>query len=301
MSEDTGAKRPFFIVGAQRSGTTMLRLMLNSHPHIAVPFESAFIPEFYRRLEAYGDLSEPQNVRRLLDDIAADPWVRKGGLISDAEAVPGYRIASYSELVDAIFTEYARRRGKRRWGDKTPTYVTELDVLWKLFPGCRFVHLVRDGRDVALSLGGISWGSSHVPRVAEDWRWKTMLAHKMGMMVTDHYREVRYEDLVTDTVGTLKSICEFLGEPFAESMLEYHLSAEQDMPGESMQWHRSSVSAPDPSKLYAWKQRMPLSDQILFEEVAGSALDLFGYERVNRPATLDVKLRRIRYAVLKRW
>lgn len=301
MTAAAEAARPFFIVGAQRSGTTMLRLMLNNHPALAVPFESVFIPEFYRRLGEYGDLREHGNVERLLGDICADRWVQRGGLVPDPGAVLARGVDSYPALVDAIFSEYARSRGKRRWGDKTPTYVTELDVLWELFPGCRFVHLVRDGRDVALSLSGISWGSSHIPRIAEEWRWKTTLAHKMGRMIPDHYLEVRYEDLVREPTAALRAICGFLGEPYSDAMLDYHASGEQEMPQDSLQWHRSSVSAPDPSKLDAWKRRMSVPDQILFEEFAGSALDLFGYERLNRPATLGSRLRRMRYTLVKRW
>src|SRR5687767_5976471 len=85
---------PFFVVGAQRSGTTMLRLMLNNHPRLAVPFESGFIPVFFKRLDAYGDLSKPGNAERLLEDIRRHPKVEKGGLVPDPTAVLAHSIAS---------------------------------------------------------------------------------------------------------------------------------------------------------------------------------------------------------------
>jgi sulfotransferase family protein len=292
---------PFFVVGAQRSGTTMLRLMLNNHPRLAVPFESGFIPVFFRRLTEYGDLSDPPNAARLLQDICLHPKVEKGKLVPDAAAVLSRRSATYCELVDAIFSEYARRKGKVRWGDKTPAYITEIDILLQVFPHCRLIHIVRDGRDVALSLGGINWGSRHIPRVAEDWRWKTVLAHKIGTVLGDRFIEVRFEDLVHDAERELRRICAFLGEAFDPAVLQYSGSAESEMPSDSMQWHQTSTRPPDPEKVYEWKRRLPVADRILFEAVAGDALDLFGYEREHLAPTVGSRIKSLYYALVQRW
>jgi hypothetical protein len=292
---------PFFVVGAQRSGTTMLRLMLNNHPRLAVPFESGFITVFYARLGDYGDLAERSNVERLLKDICQHPKVEKGGLVPDPDTVLSHRIESYRDLVDAIFTEYARRKGKPRWGDKTPAYITDVDVLWRVLPGCRIIHLVRDGRDVALSLGDLKWGSRHIPRVAEDWRWKTVLAHKVGSVLGEHFLEVRFEDLVLDPERELRRICAFLGEAFDPAVLDYPATAETEMPADSMQWHRTSTRAPDARKVYLWKQGMAVEDRMIFENVAGSALELFGYERERLAPTLRSRLRGLYYSVVQRW
>jgi len=297
----SSANAPFFVVGAQRSGTTMLRLMLNNHPRLAVPFESGFIPVFFRRLAEYGDLADPRNAARLLRDICVHPKVEKGKLVPDAAAVLSRRSATYRELVDAIFSEYAQRKGKARWGDKTPAYITEIDILLQVFPYCRLIHMVRDGRDVALSLGGINWGSRHIPRVAEDWRWKTVLAHKIGTVLGDRFLEVRFEDLVHDAERELRRICGFLGEPFDPAVLQYSGSAESEMPSDSMQWHRTSTRPPDPEKVYEWKRRMPVADRILFEAVAGDALDLFGYERERLAPTVGSRIKGLYYAVVQRW
>jgi len=297
----SSANAPFFVVGAQRSGTTMLRLMLNNHPRLAVPFESGFIPVFFRRLAEYGDLADSRNAARLLQDICLHPKVEKGKLVPDAAAVLSRRSATYRELVDAIFSEYAQRKGKARWGDKTPAYITEIDILLQVFPYCRLIHMVRDGRDVALSLGGINWGSRHIPRVAEDWRWKTVLAHKIGTVLGDRFLEVRFEDLVHDAERELRRICGFLGEPFDPAVLQYSGSAESEMPSDSMQWHRTSTRPPDPEKVYEWKRRMPVADRILFEAVAGDALDLFGYERERLAPTVGSRIKGLYYAVVQRW
>lgn len=295
-------KPPFFVVGSQRSGTTMLRLMLNQHPNLAVPHETAFITVFFRRLQAYGDLSRRENAARLLDDVAQHPLVVRGGHIPEKEAVLAYPIASFADLVDAILSEYARVRGKARWGDKTPFYTLDVDVLWRLFPGCKIIHLVRDGRDVALSQRRIRWCSKSLPRLAEEWRWKCTVCHKVGSVLgPQHYLELKYEDLVLDPEGCLRVICAFLEEPFVAEMLSYPQTARQVVPGESLQWHGHSVQMPNPNKLFAWKHRLSAADRIIFEQVAGPALDLFGYERERNPSTLGSRLKNLYYSLVVRW
>ena len=291
---------PFFIVGAQRSGTTMLRLMLNAHSRLCVPFESRFIPDFCRRQAAFGDLRVIDHMRALLDAIAEDEFVRKGRLVPDKEAVLQRNPQTYAQLVDAVFASVASADGKQRWGDKTPSYLLEMDALWTLFPGCRFIHLVRDGRDVALSLKSLSWGSKDLLRVAQDWRWKVTLGRKMGRMVPDHYLEIHYEDLVASPRDTLRRVCEFIDEPFEERMLCYSDTAVDAMPAGSLVWHRSSVRQPDGSKAGAWRTQLGRVDQAIFDGVAGDALAAFGYPRAGLQRSLATRLRFARYALLGR-
>jgi hypothetical protein len=301
VSPSPAISPPFFVVGAQRSGTTMLRLMLNRHPELCVPFESGFIPAFHARSASYGDLADEANARRLLDDIAAHPLARKGGLVDDVPAILARSHASYAELVHAVFEVAAAREGKARWGDKTPSYVTDLDVLWTLFPGCRIVHLVRDGRDVAWSNRGVAWGIRNLPAVAADWRWKATLGRKVGRALGEAYLEVRYEDLVLDTVPVLGRICAFLGVDYVPGMLDYPASARASMPSDSLRWHQNSIRAPDRSLVQAWKHRLTPADRVIFEAIAGDALELFGYERERLPATWRSRARSLYYATARRW
>jgi hypothetical protein len=129
-----------------------------------------------------------------------------------------------------------------------------------------------------------------------------MLCHKVGSVLgPSYFLELRYEDLVRDGEASLRRVCKFLEEPFAPEMLRYHEMAVDVVPTESLQWHQSSVQAPDPRKVYAWKQDMSLADRIIFEQTAGDALELFGYERENRPANLQSRLKGLYYCVVKRW
>lgn len=279
----------------------MLRLMLNSHPRLAVPFESHFIPNFYRKLDQYGDLEDPENRRRLLEDIAADPFVKKGGLIEDTASFPCDEVATYSGLIDLIFRRYANRNGKDRWGDKTPTYISNIDILRQLFPRSQIIHLVRDGRDVSLSLSGIEWGPNDFLRSAEDWRCKTILAHKMGRLLDEDYIMVRFEELVRTPQETLREICDFLGEPYSSKMLEYPDRARQQIPDESMKWHESSIGPPDASKAFEWKEKMSSSDRLAFERVAGDALEMFGYEVSSKDPSVLSRMKTLYHTLVKRW
>lgn len=300
--EGSGVNVPIFVVGAPRSGTTMLRLMLNAHPRIAIPFESDFIPKFYRRLGEYGDLGTRENVGRLLDDIAAQPFAQRGGLIPDKESILARNPTSYSALIQAVYETYAASNGKCRWGDKDPDNVVELDMLWKLFPRCRIVHIVRDGRGAANSLRKQAWGSKNILKLAADWSWRVMLAHKMGMMLGPaYYLEIRYEDLVRSPETTLRGICEFVGEPFDQTMLGYDRNAAAAMPESSLAFHASSIRAPDPAKVTVWQREMNAADRRLFDEVAGTTLQEFGYPREAHPGGWRTELMRLKYALITRW
>lgn len=302
MNASGNAGDPFFVLGAQRSGTTMLRLMLNNHPRLAVPHETVFITQLHRRIHEYGDLAQAENRQALLDEIAKHPLVMRGNLIPDKDAVLSQRPESYAGLIDAIMKSYAGSQGKQRWGDKTPYYTPDIDVLSTIFPGAKFIQVLRDGRDVALSQRKIEWCSSNSFRLAHDWMWKTMICHKVGRALgAERYLELRYEDLVRDPESSLRQICAFLGEDFDGRMLQYHETAQGVVPSDSLKWHRNSVRAPDASKVFAWKTELPEADRIIFEEIAGEALDYFGYEREPPNPTMKTKLRKLYLTVVDRW
>jgi len=280
----------------------MLRLMLNAHPNIAIPFESDFIPKFYQRLGEYGDLRIPTNIAHLLQDISEQSFVKRGNLVQNPDAILARRPESYGELIAAIYEVYAETQGKRRWGDKDPDYVAQIDVLWNLFANCRIVHIVRDGRAVANSLRRQEWGSSNLLKLARDWSWQVTLAHKMGQMIgARQYMEIRYEDLVNAPQRILEEICSFLDEPFDVQMLDYHKNAKIYMPESSLKYHSSSIRPPDPQKIHAWRDGMSLADQTLFEEVAGHTLESFGYRREARGATWRSHLMKLKYTLIDRW
>src|SRR3546814_1216376 len=128
MSEQT-AKPSVFLLGSQRSGTTMLRLMLNNHPSLSIPHESAFITICFRRLSQYGDLGQKDNTRKLLADVIRHPLVQRCKLVADPDAILARPIRDYRDSVDAGFSCFAAAKGKPRWGQQTPFYKTHIAII----------------------------------------------------------------------------------------------------------------------------------------------------------------------------
>ena len=281
MSDDLRTAPPFFLVGFQRSGTTLLRLMLNAHPELAMPHDSAELWLGYRaRLAAYGDLRDPANTRALMTNLLAEPRVHawQTGLPADqlfASPLP----ASFGAVMDRFHSVYARAHGKTRWGDKNTGHLTELDQLNAMFPDCLFIHLVRDGRDCALSHEGYVYGYENVLRVAREWREQVRLCRKMGAMLPcGRFHELRYEDLLGDPRRELDRICKFLGVPFAETMLEYHRNVEQHVPAARRFLWPLLDRPPVKENAGKWKTGMRRADRAVFERHAGDLLREMGYE-----------------------
>jgi hypothetical protein len=276
---------PVFVVGAARSGTTLLQQMLDHHPSLAFPWESHFIAVLHGLLDRYGDLREVANRRNLIlaieryqrlafcEDMPGE-WIP--GLLLAADSLAEQAPPTYSGVIDAIYTFYARQRGRFRWGDKTPGYVNNLPLLLQLFPRAKFLHIVRDGRDAALSLMPLSFGPNTVFVTAQ--KWKHWVQH--GLSFAEGHPEaihmVRYEDLTDDPETVLRGICEFLGEDFCEEMLEYHRDAKGRIP----QGIHGMISAPaSRSRQNRWKTEMSQRQIRVFEAVAGPLLETLGYER----------------------
>ena len=286
-----------FIVGATRSGTTLLRLMLDAHPDMAIPSETHFIPDL---IKAYR--LESASPERLCEVVTAHR--RWGDFHLDArELLERFRSIdpiNPGDATRAFFELYAEREGKSRWGDKTPGYVREMHRIESVLPEARFVHLVRDGRDVALSVLSMNWGPSTVPEAAFRWKKRILRAREQAPRI-GHYVEIRYEDLVRDTEGTLRRICEFIDLPYDEAMLRYHERAEERLrekardldrgpekepqPAEArMASHALATEPPDPERVGRWRTEMSAEDRAVYEELAGDLLADLGYEVGQPPA-----------------
>jgi hypothetical protein len=271
---------PVIVLGVRRSGTTLLRVMLDRNPELAIPDESYFVPKIAERHRGRID---PE---RFLDDLRRLPTLVEWGVTPEAvgaRLVPG---AEAGEAIAAIFETYAALHGKGRWGDKTPLYMQQLALLDGLFPGASFVHLVRDGRDACLSFlavpRGIMTESWAHPRNAGDfacqWRTEVRAARALGRRVgPGRYHEVRYESLVAETERDLREICAFVGLPYDASMLAYRASVDV-----SSKPHQTSLGkAPTPG-LRDWRDEMARPDLDSFERVAGDLLAELGYELATR-------------------
>ena len=264
---------PFFIVGSARSGTTLLRVILNAHPAVTVPPESRFITELWRG-------SPEVEVEAFLAALGQHRQFRSWNLGIDlVRAEIGNGTVRYADAIAAVYTAYAKRAGKDRWGDKTPRYVEHIPFLAELFPGSHFIHLVRDGRDVALSYAKVPFGPKTVAKAAALWSRRVLLGVSEGRKLgADRYREFRYEDLVGDAEGTTRSLCAFIGIGFVPEMMEYTDKASDFVLEKAKTYNPKVLQKPTKSSR-SWETEMPSRHEEVFEAVAGDVLDLFDYPR----------------------
>src|SRR5919109_1559600 len=280
------APPPLFILGVRRSGTTLLRVILDRNPELAVPDESYFIPQLADRHRT------PLDVERFVDDLRRLPTLGEWGVALEdvrARLRPG---GTLGEGIAAVYAAYAEREGKQRWGDKTPMYMQHLRLLERLFPAAAYLHLVRDGRDAAVSFltmpRGIVTETWAHPRTVADfacqWRTEVTTARALGRRVgPERYLEVRYEAFVQKSEDELRRICAFAGLPYEETMLDY--SGSVDL---SAKPHQQSLSRPPTPGLRNWRDQMAPADIAAFESVAGDLLAALGYD-VTRARAPDAR------------
>jgi sulfotransferase family protein len=283
------------IVGSPRSGTTLLRFMLDSHPKLAIPPETGFLclgaglggsgetlrKEFFNAIIHFPDEAPNWPDFEIPDHLF---WLSLTA-INPFNISDGYR---------AFYRLYAGRFGKPRWGDKTPLYCRNLDTIRSALPEARFVHLIRDGRDAALSLRGM-WFSPgpEMETQAAYWRECVLAARRAGANRRD-YIEVRYEDLILRTRETLRSICMFIDLDYDDAMLSYYTRTParlEEHKGRSrpdgtplltrrqrFRQQERTTMPPDPACVFAWKSAMSLEERDRFRSVAGPLLGDLGYE-----------------------
>lgn len=270
---------PFFVLGAARSGTTMLRLMLNRHSRLAIPFESHFLRPIFAELPMDRPLDQ-QEAMRIAELVTDQKNFRAWHL--DAEQVRDELSrrapAPLAELVDALFRMEIAGTGKPRWGDKTPMYYLCWRPLMQLFPGSRLIHIIRDGRDVNLSLEKVGWHGPATSDRARYWRERVEMAHEAARELgPGRNLIIRYEELVLDSDTTLRTVCRFLGETFEPRMLEFFEDAAVHLSDVDGDVHTKLHRPPRPEDVGRWRREMPVEQQMEFEAVAGSGLRAGSY------------------------
>jgi Sulfotransferase family len=269
---------PVVVLGFSRSGTTLLKEMLDRHPELAIPTESYFLPQLWDR---HGERPDRE---AFLDDLPRLARLRDWEVGRDDVAARLPDEPSFSEAVQAIYRAYADARGKSRFGDKTPSYMQELELLERAFPGARYVHLIRDGRDAALSFlaltrrASFNWARPRsVGSLAVQWKREVDGARSFGRRrLGDRYDELRYEDLVADPEGRLRDACRVLRLDYDPAMLTYH----EEPDAGALRDHPKLAEPPTPG-VRSWRTQMPARQAELFEAIAGDLLEELGYERAH--------------------
>lgn len=278
-----GGFRPFFIVGCDRSGTTLLRLMLNQHSNIDIPDESDFVAYMIESDAEDIDLENDEVLGNFLDELFAikrlNDWKIDGDevrrrIFSSERSIHG--------VIRSVFEFHMEKNHKKRWGDKTPRYTRYIEDIHRIFPQALFIHIVRDGRDVAISLKKAEWFSDKIVEIANHWKSMVTSGMHAASFLETKYLEIYYEELVKDPERVLGRVCIFLGENFEEGMLGYWKNADvtfNEMWRGDHELLRGKVTT---GRIGRWEHELSESEKFVFEFIAGNELEQLGYRRARR-------------------
>ena len=197
---------------------------------------------------------------------------------------------NFAELIVCVYEYYAQvyQPGKKIWGEKTNFYLDHIPLLSEVFPNARFVHLVRDGRDVACSYRDMSTVKvkyspqlpSNVVFAAMHWvKNLTTIRSSFNRLGWRNVLEIRYEDLVTDPINSLSSVCRFIGVDFSPQMLEFdRVNRESNLePPSFNEWKGRTWTALTKSRSNRWQKEMAIEDIVLFQMEARDMLREYDY------------------------
>ncbi len=285
----------FFILGNPRSGTTLLRLMLDSHPNVTVPPESGFMMWFYPKYKDYNrSRFDVEGIIEFVDDVQKAKKIENWNL--DFEKLKKYLIKSnpksYQNIIDRTYRFFADQNYDDTilWGDKNNFYIYHIKELNALFPNSKFIHLVRDGRDVACSyreLNNKKIESRFAPKLPNDisdianvWNLNNQGIfndlQEIGM--SERTLMLRYEDLVRAPEKELTKITDFLNITYNSKMLEYYKNSVTYEPKDFLQWKANTKKAPQTQSINRYRSELTKEEINLFNEIAIRTLEQHNYE-----------------------
>jgi hypothetical protein len=283
-----------FFVGCPRSGTTLLGRIGNAHPLLAIVHETRWIPRCFESREGLTEdgLVTPRLAGRLCDERVLGP------LAIDADEmerlVHAHDGAPFATFVTSLFDRYGERERKRLVGDKSPGYVRYLPMLHALWPEARFVHIIRDGRDVCLSVLDWRKAATRFSTFERDpftttgvwWEWYVELGREAGRRLGPRiYHELRYESLVAEPEREVAELCAFLGIPSDDAMLRFHVGKTRVKPGRSAK----SSWLPVTQGLRDWRTQLDADAVLRFEAAAGHVLEELGYPRSGSITSSEIE------------
>jgi len=303
----TGAAAPIFLFGMERSGTTMVSLLVGAHPLIAVPYPVAGL--WYELADRFAQNNQPlieQDCRDLITAVLSHQRISDWDVRLDFAAVEAQRRGQrFSDIQAAVYQAYAAAKDKPRWAQMDIATIDHIAQVARWFPDARFVHLVRDGRDVALSHQTMPYGAGNIRDCALAWQQRMAVCRALGDLIgPERFYHLRYEDLILSLEPTLKDLCAFLNVDFSPRMLAYRETIDEKVPDDRLWLWPNLRQPPDPNKVARWKREMRPAQRLVFEDIAGNALAAFGYEHLEHlPKSPRAELLGIYYQLLRggRW
>lgn len=309
---------PIFMIGTQRSGSNLLRLMLNQLPEVAAPHPPHILQRLMPMVAGYGDLQVQANFMRLVEDVCQlvelnpVPW--EGVTLDRQEVARRCRTPSVVAVFGAVYDIMAQNRGAQTWCCKSLANINYLSDIENYFRDrAKYIYLYRDGRDVAVSFCKAVVGEKHFYHIAKEWAATQQIALGMRERIgPSRFFGVRYEDITAQPESTMQQLCKFLGYRYTPSMLSFHKTDEAKKAAESSDLWGNVVNPVMSENSRKFLREAAPADVRIFELVAGDVLDALGYDRVGSERgekaefsveaikQFDVENQRLREAVLSK-
>jgi len=296
------AAAPIFILGTERSGTNLLRLILNSHPNIAIPHPPHIMKIFFKLEPLYSDLSKDANFKRLIQDVVkmvelhSYPWEIK----IDKDKI--FRNTQERNLINicfAIYDQYLESTHKKRWGSKSTFMIYHVALIRRYCPHAKFIYMVRDGRDVAVSAKKTIFNHYCVYFTAGLWKREQQIGiYWLNKLSKNDIFLIKYENLLSNPEDTVRSLCSFLNEPYQENMLNFFNTEEAKKSGSLSSAWKNTSSPIIKNNFEKFKTELREDEIDLFEAIAAAELDHFSYT-LTKPFYLSegVRARGVKFKI----
>jgi Sulfotransferase family len=269
---------PFFVVGCGRSGTTLLRTMLNRHSQVAIPLESLFIVDYLR---AKPSLSQNRLVREMAGEYELGEWDMPVGAEDLAST------ADPREAIEKLHEMYAAKHGKTIWGQKTPRFVRHGELLKRAWPNAKFVHVVRDPRAVVSSLIRSDQHQSNALFGSKRWLNDVAAGLKLQEKFPNDVLLVRYEDLVRNPEHEVRKVCDHLGLDYEPETVSPKGTETKEYGAWYQNAHALLDRPPDPDRIDLWRKKLTPRQLRLVESMCGELMTKLGYEPTETPGGND--------------
>ena len=274
-----------FMIGIQRSGSNLLRLMLNELPEIAAPHPPHVLQRMMPLVPRYGDLASNKAFSLLVDDVCrlveTNPVPWEGVKLDRKDVAARCRARSLVAVFGAVYDVMAQTWGAKTWCCKSLANIYYLPEIEEYFSDAKYIYLYRDGRDVAVSFSKAVVGEKHFYHIAKEWNEAQQLALSFRKRVpSKRFFNLSYEELTTDTERAIRSLCAFLGVEYKASMLEFHKSAEAKRAASASNLWENVTNPLMRNNSRKFLKEARENDIRIFESVAGDSMDVLGYERL---------------------
>jgi hypothetical protein len=279
----------FFIVGRERSGTTLLRTLFDAHPNVSIPVEFHFIWQMYNKYHRHKTWTI-QQLEKFYNELIRLPrfhllTIDKEKLHHDLISLIGE--TDYSTICKVVLANYISFFDKNdllMLGDKCPVYAVYIKQILSVFPEAHVLHLTRDYRDNVLSMLRVNIESHVFSSLVSRWKYYNSKVNDAKKVFPDSFMTIRYEDFVSDPAVYLEKICNFMGLPYNQDVLQFYEKKEDYLKKYPRRIFETGVHSNlfkpiTADNIYGWRKKMPSSQVKLADSIIGASAEFWGYQR----------------------